>query len=146
MERGTDVRRAAADDLDDGRIVTSQDDRNARLDDTRLLRGDFLHRIAEPVAMVEPDSRDDTERRITDVGRIETSAEPALENRVINLRLRVELESDGGQGLEECWFGDQGSGIRDQNARNPFRQSFERFVIDWCAIEKESFVDLNQMR
>ena len=101
MERSADLLCATADNLDDGRLVASQDDRNSRLDDPRLLRGDLLDRVAEPVAMVESDLRDDAKRGFADIGRIKTSAESAFEDRVIDLRLGVELEGNGRKRFEK---------------------------------------------
>ena len=85
MERCANLVRTAADDIDDGRFVAAEDDRDARLDDAGLFRGDFLNRVTEPVAMVESDLRNDAERRIADVRRVEPSAQSALENRIIDL-------------------------------------------------------------
>ena len=101
MERCSDFLCATTDDIDDRWFVAPQHDGNAGLDDPRLLRGDFLHRVAKPVAMVESDPRDDRECRVADIGRVKASAESALENRVVDLRLGVDKKSDGGQGLEE---------------------------------------------
>ena len=75
MERCTNLFGALADNLDDGWVVATENDRHAGLDDARLLRGDFLHRVPEPVAVVESDPRDNRKRRLADIGRIETSAE-----------------------------------------------------------------------
>ena len=102
MERGPDFLGAGLDDGADGRVVAAEDDGDAGLDDSGLLRGDLLHRVAEPVAVVEPDLRDDAKLRLADVRRVEAPPEPALENRVIDLRLGAKKKRDSGEGLKEC--------------------------------------------
>lgn len=101
VKRRANLLRPAADDLDDRRLVAAEDDRNARLDDASLLRGDLLDRIAEPVAVVETDLRDDANRRIADIRRIKPSAQSAFENRIVDLRLSAKLKRNRRQRLEK---------------------------------------------
>ena len=104
IERRTDLFRPGFYHRADRRFVSPKDDRYAGLDDAGLFRGDLLDRVAEPVAMVKPDLRDDAQLRLADVRRIKTAAESAFENGIIDLRLGIEEIRNGGEGLEEGRF------------------------------------------
>ena len=58
-----------------------QHHRTPFLDDARLFPGDLGDRIAQHLAMVEPDGRDHRHLRHDHIGRVEPSAEPGLDQR-----------------------------------------------------------------
>ena len=77
------------------------DDRDgARLDDARLLAGDAGDRVAEVVAVVEPDRGDDRDDAVGDVGRVPAAAEADLDDRDVDGGVREGRERQRRQHLE----------------------------------------------
>jgi hypothetical protein len=64
-------------------IVSIEDHRDSWLDDTSFLRGDRLQSIPEVLHMIVGDTRDDREDRSDDIGRIESSSHPYLEDDIL---------------------------------------------------------------
>ena len=103
-----------------------------------LFGRDLLHSVAEPIAVVESDARDDAQFRITHVRRVEASAESGLENRIVDLRVRIHEKRDGGKRLEE-------SEVVGCDLRDLFGRGGKRIVANRRAVEEESFVELDEM-
>src|SRR5690606_2116785 len=80
------------------------DDRASRLDDARLFGGDRLVRVAEHLAMIERDRRDDRYLRQHDIRRIEPPAESDFDNTNITAATRELEERHRRHEFEETWM------------------------------------------
>src|SRR5690606_24301281 len=73
----------------------------AILDDACLLAGDRAERAPEDARVLEADARDRHDRRIDHVRGVESSAEPHLDDGVIDSLAREMEEREAGHELEE---------------------------------------------
>ena len=138
-ERRAKFRRAARDDFAHGGLVGAEDDRDAGLDDPRLLRGDFLDGVAEPVAVVESDPGDHRNGGDDEIGGVKPSAESAFDDGEGGAETREEDEGDGGQSLEISEpFGARGG-------ENGVRGGSERVIAHCGAVDEEAFVDADEV-
>ena len=124
-------------------FVCAEDDGDVGFDDAGFFCGDLFESVAEPIAMVEADARDDGEGRLTDVGGVEASAEACFEDGPIGAGRVINEEGDGREGFEEgevlegggCWF-ERGEALGG---------AVECGVVERGAVEEEAFVDVDEV-
>ena len=75
--------------------------RHARLDDSRLFKGDFRQRVAENIAVVKSDVCNHRKHRSHDVRTVETSAKTGLDHGDINTLRSEPLEGHHSRNFEE---------------------------------------------
>ena len=83
-------------------LLLGRNHRHAALDDTGLFASNLDERIAEEFGMIHADRRDDArERRVHDVGGIESAAEADLKQNDVGNMLREQHESSGSFDLQQ---------------------------------------------
>ena len=75
--------------------------RHLGLDDPGLLEGDFRKRPAQHVAMVQTYVGNDTKHGRYDIGAVQTSAEPGLQNCDVDITVCKPIQSKESGDLEE---------------------------------------------
>ena len=79
-------------------------DRNAGLENPRFFKCDFRQCIAQEVTMIQADTCDDTELGCDDVGTVQPSSQPDLNNCHIYVHISEPLESQPRSNLEKGQF------------------------------------------
>ena len=82
-------------------VCLADDHRDALLDDPGLLGGDLLERVTQQGRVLEPDVGDDAQDRHNDVRRVESSPEPGLDHRYLDVALCKVVEGHRGGHFEE---------------------------------------------
>ncbi len=80
--------------------LTSENRRDAGLEDAGLFRRDGFDSAAEVSLVIEVDGSDDSEHRIEDVSRIEATSEAGFDDRGFDAHFAKEPEAHGGDGFE----------------------------------------------
>jgi hypothetical protein len=126
-------------------LLRADDHRAAGLDDARFLGGDEFDAVAEIGLVVERHRHDQRDSRVgDDVGRIETAAQPHLDDRRVGRLLGKQDEGDGGEDFED---GDRLAAIGLRHPRDGFRQ--QRIIDELAAAlgaQPVAFVPVDQMR
>ena len=118
---GTAIGSDFRDDFNGFGMERSTDHWHAGFDDASFLSGNLCDRIAKLFHMIEADVGNDADGRLTNVGRIEPSAEADFQYDSIDVLVRKMLKASSGYDFKKC-----------QTAFIARREFFvERFTEDW---------------
>ena len=122
------------------------DHRAAGFDDARLLGRDLFDGVAQPIAVIQPDARDDRNQRHDDVGRVEPAAQPGFQHGQPDARLPEQDERDGGEAFKEGGF--RSVRLRFQREHGLLDLAgggLQHGILDRGAVEQVAFMHAHQM-
>ena len=86
------------------RELWTRDDRNARLDNSRLFGGNLFQGTAEPFLVIQVDGSQHRNQRMNDIGGVQPATESSLKDHEINAMASKIVKSQRRRNFKECWM------------------------------------------